>query len=352
MATSLGFYTRMFTELDAALSTFVSTKSALIITSIKPAATSMFILYVMLWGWASMRGMITEHVTDGASRAVKIGLIGGLALNAGIYNGHIADILWRSPDALAALMTGGTANDVISVLTGGQGISNVKFLDVVMGKMYDLGDAYWQKANAGTIPSIGLNIVAVLIWAFGVAVTAYGAFLLALSKMALSILLAMGPIFIVFTIFDSTRKFFESWLGQALNYVFLTGMTGACLSLILKILYVYLGAVSGKLEDPSIIQAVPAIAFCIVGVLVMVQLTTIASALGGGVAISTMGGANALYNRAKQAAGGAKDLASGKTLSSMRSERRQRLTNARWAEKNPGVTARVVSAATRKVRQG
>ncbi|MCX2694514.1 type IV secretion system protein [Pseudomonas sp. DCB_CB] len=347
MATTTAFYTRMFAELNIALSTYITEKVSAVILSITPATTSLFTLYVMLWGWASMRGAIQEPITDGINRILKMSLIGALAINAGIYNSYISDLLWRFPDALGSLM----AFKEGPVLSSAP-LSNVQFLDVTMGKMFDLGNAYWQKANAGTIPSIGLNIVAILIWAFGVVVTAYGAFLLALSKIALALLLAVGPFFIVLSIFDATKKFVEAWIGQAFNYIVLTGLVSGCLALMLKILYAYLGAVAGKLEDPSIVQALPAVAFCLVGVLVMVQLPSIASSLGGGVAISTMGAANALYKNAKQAAGGAKDLASGKTLSDMRGQRRQKMANERWAKNNPGVTARVVGAATRKVRQG
>jgi type IV secretion system protein VirB6 len=42
----------------------------------------------------------------------------------------------------------------------------------------------------------------------------YTIFLLALSRIALSVLLALGPLFFVLLLFESTRHYFMSWLGN------------------------------------------------------------------------------------------------------------------------------------------
>ena len=50
-------------------------------------------------------------------------------------------------------------------------------------------------------------------------------FLLALSKIALCILLALGPLFIAFLFFETTKRFFEAWIAQMANYAFVTILT-------------------------------------------------------------------------------------------------------------------------------
>src|SRR6202041_2423981 len=42
----------------------------------------------------------------------------------------------------------------------------------------------------------------------------YTIFLLALSRIALSVLLALGPLFVVLLLFKSTRRFCEAWTAQ------------------------------------------------------------------------------------------------------------------------------------------
>jgi type IV secretion system protein VirB6 len=294
MAADFHFYQRAFSELNNALSGYVSDVASNIIGAITPVATTLLTIYVVLWGWTMLRGMIQEPIIDGTSRMIRLSVISGIALSLGRYNGFIADFLWQTPDALASYMVSGAS---------GGGGGNVQFLDGLMSQMYDLGNAFWNRANAtgGLIPDVGMLATALLIWAAGLVATAYAAFLLMLSKAALAILLGIGPVFVLLLIFDGTKRFFESWMGQALNYVALVILSAAAIKLILAILQKYLvdASGSGLLADPSPSQALPAIGMCLIGALVMMQLPSIAAALGGGTAISTLGAVAWSYRRAK-----------------------------------------------------
>ena len=285
------FYEDTFTQLNNVLVSYVGDVAGNVINAISGVAYSMLMIYMMLWGWLMLRGMISEPITDGVTRVVRLAVIVGIGLNLGRYSTYVSTFLWTTPEAMANIVANGYSNSS----------SNVQYLDGLMSKLYDLGDAYWQKAGAegGMIPDLGLLSIAILIWAVAVFATAYGAFLLALSKMALAILLAIGPIFILLLIFDGTKRFFEAWLGQALNYVFLVILTAGTVKLIMTIIAQYLNVASGAvISDPTIDQALPAVVLCVISALVMMQLPSIASALGGGVAISTLGAAGWTYGKA------------------------------------------------------
>ncbi len=290
-ASDFHFYSRMFTELSTALSTYVNDTATNIIGAITPVATTLVSIYVMLWGWSMMRGVISEPIMDGAGRIVRLALIVGMALQLGLYNGFLADMLWNSPDALA------------SYVGGGNGTSNAAYLDTLMSRMYDFGDAYYQKAQANStlgIPDLGLLFMAYALWVAGVIATGYGAFLLALAKMGLAVALGVGPLFILLTIFEPTKRFFDAWIGQALNYVFLVMLSAATIKLIMVILEKYLTDASGTvLADPALDQALPAIVFSIIGALALVQMPAMASALGGGVALGTLGAVGWAYGKTK-----------------------------------------------------
>ncbi|AAF85580.1 type IV secretion system protein [Xylella fastidiosa] len=290
VASNFHFYSRMFTELSNALNTYVNDTAANIIGAITPVATTLLTIYVILWGWSMMRGVISEPITDGVGRIVRLAVICGIALKIGYYNGFISDFLWNAPDEMA------------NYLGGRDGESNAAFLDTLMSKMYDFGDTYYQKAQANTtlgVPNLGFLFMGYGIWAAGILATGYGAFLLALAKMGLAITLGIGPIFVLLIMFEPTKRFFDAWLGQTLNYVFLVMLTAAAIKLIMTILEKYLTSAMGVDVDPSLDKALPAIVFSIIGALVMVQMPSKASALGGGVAISTLGAVAFAYGKAK-----------------------------------------------------
>lgn len=292
-ASSFSFYSKLFSDLSDALSSYVGDTASSVIGAITPVATTLLMIYVMLWGWSMMRGVISEPITDGVGRIVRLAVIIGIALNLGRYSDFLSTWLWNAPDALA------------SYIGGGSGTSNASYLDSLMSKMYDFGDAFYQKsmANKNTfgIPDIGLLIMAWAIWAVGVIATGYGAFLLALSKMGLAIALGVGPIFVLLTIFEPTKRFFDAWMGQTLNYVFLVMLSAAAIKLIMAILETYLTAAgrAGVLADPSLNQALPAIVFSLIGALVLVQMPAMASALGGGVALGTLGAVSWAYGKTR-----------------------------------------------------
>lgn len=291
-ATEFHFYTRMFSELSSALNDYVNGTASTIIAAIRPVAATMMALYVVLWGWSMMRGVISEPITDGVGRIIRLAIIGGIALQLGYYNGVLSNMLWNSPDALANLISGGSE------------ATNSNYLDTLLSQMYNLGGAYYQKSQANSsaigIPDLGLLSMAFAFWFAGIVATGYAAFLLALSKIALAVLLGVGPIFVLLTIFEPTKRFFDAWIGQALNYVFLVMLSAATVKLMMAILKQYLNDASGQiLADPGLDQAIPAVAFSLVTALVLVQLPSIASALGGGVAIGTLGAVTWSYGRAK-----------------------------------------------------
>jgi type IV secretion system protein VirB6 len=281
------FYERIFTTLDASLLNYVTNTATSIIGAIRPVAITLLAIYVCLWGWAMLRGMISEPVVDGAFRVARVTIILAVALEIGRYNEYVGDFLMNSPTAIA------------NVVAGAPGTPHANFLDRLMSDIYMVGEAFWQKgAAAGVmVPDLGLMLVAILIWVAGVAATGYGAFLLCLAKLCLAVIVAVGPIFVLLTLFDATKRFFDVWLGQALTFVFTVMLTAAVIKLILTIIQQYLMTSASIIADPSINQAIPLVVICLISALVLMQVQNIAGALGGGVAVGTMGAVGWAYGK-------------------------------------------------------
>lgn len=329
MAT-ITFYTVLMNNLDTTATDFISTSTAAVATSISSAAYSLVTLYVVLWGWATIRGSISEPIGDGIARLVKIMVILAASLNMLYYNGWIVNFLYNTPDALA------------SVITGTPAATSTSFLDTFMGQMFDMSDSYKSLAQSGDsfVPDLTLLVMSWAIALSGLLLTLFGAFLTMLAKVGLAITLALGPIAILTTLFESTKRFFDAWLGQAINFILLIVLVGAGLHLINTIIGTWIttnaGAIAGS---PNFIDALQPIAYSIIGFLTLMQLPSIASALGGGAAISTLGAMNwaagKLASGASSSSKSAWGEVSGKNRSNRQGARRLRAFNADWAQKNP-----------------
>ncbi|NCU67972.1 conjugal transfer protein (plasmid) [Acidovorax sp. 210-6] len=337
------FYTSLMDQVTSPLQNYINSTAAAIIGAIAPVATTLLMIYTMFWGWSMIRGVITEPVTDGIHRIVKLTVVCAIALSLGYYSQFLVDWLWQSPDRMAAIIAGGQVND------------KIHFLDVIFGMLWHYSDLWREAADKNThmgIPDISLTIMSWVICIAAILLTGYAAFLFVLSKIALAVMLAIGPMFVLSTMFESTKRFFDSWIGQVLSFGFVVILTSAILKLTGAFLENSLktSVNNAQAAGPGFSDAVMIIAICVVIILLLFQVSSIASALGGGTAVNTMGAVGWAFNKIKGASQAGYRLASGRLLSDWRSRRRQAATNARWAQNNPSMAARGARAVANRFK--
>lgn len=268
-------YSDVLTYVSGVSQTYITGSTVAVANAIAPAASALLGLYVILWGVASLRGMIQEPIGDAAVRILKIALIFGLAIQLGHYNEIIVDVFFNGPEQLARMLTG--AKDNASAVAG---------LDQILEAGYTIGKAFWDKGGVVS-GDTGMYFVALAIWGISVAVTAYAAFMIVLAKIALSIVLSLGPIFIISLLFQPTASFFNAWIQQLSNYGLLMILTVAANVFILTL---FQRAATGAAAISSLGQIDTLFPFLITGVislLVVAQLPSIAAGLAGGLGLSS-----------------------------------------------------------------
>ena len=157
----------------------------------------------------------------GVKRIVLLAIIFGVALRLWLYNTLIVDTVFNAPAQLAAAVIG--AYDSVSIIdqilnTGGDAAS----LLIEKGGVFD-GDFSYYLAGFFVHLAVGLTAI-------------YTIFLLALSRIALSVLLALGPLFVALLLFETTKRFFEAWVAQLANYAFITVLTVLVAALMMTLL--------------------------------------------------------------------------------------------------------------------
>jgi len=137
----------------------------------------------------------------------------------------------------------------------------------------------------------GLYLYASAVWLGSLALTGYAAMLIVLAKIAVAILLSLGPLFILLLIFANSRSLFEGWLRTLLNYAIIPIFVYALLALLLTISEIPLSDLeantSGSTPTLTFISTFLFSAF--VSVILLMQVMNIAASITGGLSLSTMG---------------------------------------------------------------
>jgi type IV secretion system protein VirB6 len=117
----------------------------------------------------------------------------------------------------------------------------------------------------------------------------YSMFLIALSSIAATVLLAIGPLFIVMLLFDGTRRYFEAWIGQLANYALITILTVLVAALLLHVVQSYAAQTAARGAALLTVDALDMVLMSTLVFLLMRQIMPIAAGLAGGVALASFG---------------------------------------------------------------
>jgi len=197
----VGIATSLETGVDTLLNNYVTTKSAAVSAAIAPVALTGVTVYVILMGFAIMRGEAHDSLHTFLWRSFKIAFVAGVALSAGEFQNSVIGFVQGIQDGLTQALSGAP--------TLGALIDNVEQPYIA------LQAALWDQATPSFgLPSFSLIFAAVLvaIAQFVLFIIAFGMYLLA--KIALALVLAVGPAFILCAMFPATQRFAEIQEGS------------------------------------------------------------------------------------------------------------------------------------------
>src|SRR6202140_5167715 len=289
---SMGFFAEFNSWLNALLAGYIGDNTARIAAAMEPVVVTLAVIYVMVWGYLQLTGQIEEAFLAGLKKIITLAVVLGCALHLWLYNTLIVDTFFNGPSELAAVIIG--AFDPVTIIdqiifAGGDAAN----LLLQKGGLLNGNFAYYL-AGMGVYLIVGLTAI-------------YTIFLLALSRIALSVLLALGPLFITLLLFESTKRFFEAWIAQLANYAFITILTVLVAALMMTLISTAAQQAASTGGGIQIAQAVRVCMAAGLTFLVMRQVMPMAAGLASGVALSTFGVVSAAlawgFGRAVRTAG-------------------------------------------------
>jgi type IV secretion system protein VirB6 len=199
-------------QLDAILGTYVLGVVSALIVGITPIALSALTLWVALYGWAVLRNEVSETVPTFMWKVFKIGLVLAFALQAGFYMANVS----ATANALAIGVSS-------TFLPAGVDPTTITSPYALLDKFND--DASKQVVDImkeASMFRLDLFLAAAIFSLGSVVFLCIALFVVTLSKLFLTFVIAIGPLFILCLAWRPTARFFDSWLSMVLNAVVLT----------------------------------------------------------------------------------------------------------------------------------
>ena len=223
-----------------------------------PALTILLTLYVTFLGFSLITGRARIGVNSLTPRMVTLGLVLTFVTSWVAYNGVVWNLAIGAPNLIAGILRGtqGSATEVFA-----------QKIDVVFAAVSEAAGPQQADSDPATTFSpegvMWLGAILLLLGTVGVMVTA---------RIALAVLLALGPIFVVMALFSGTRGLFVGWLkGVVLLAIApLFAVLGGTLMLELAV-----PVISSLAETPGEIDARAAMAFFLIGAVHVALMTMV-----------------------------------------------------------------------------
>lgn len=239
----MDFFQSFEQGMDAELSRYLSNTAASLCAVIAPVVAAGVVIYIMLIGYAIIRGDASDSLHSAMWKSVKWALVAAVALSAGGFNAYIVGGLNGIESGLFQATTG--------AVNGGQ------LLDKALTEYINLFNQLLQNVQTngmGVFPNIAvcfailLLAIASLVF-FGLAVCVF-----MLAKVAEVLVIALGPAFIATLIFPPIQRFADAWLSAALNTIIIKVLAGIILTISCIMLAGMVHAVSGAFDTTAVVM--------------------------------------------------------------------------------------------------
>lgn len=264
-------FSSAYTYFSGQLDTFLDARYSSVVDAVRGPLTAALVIYIAIYGYAILRGVVSEPFQDFIYRMAKICLI-FVAATTVAYKDWITNPLFHAaPSAVTQAVSGKDYTSMGDVF------------DRLEAKAKVVSQKCRDEAAATSVVDVGYKLELYLL-AFAVdlaseiaAVIGFGISMMAV--VALAVVIALGPIFIALSLFEWGRRFFNGWLGQAVNYIVLLAVITTMAALITDLADTALSGVD--LQSPEYLAGFY-ITYYLLGAFFFFQAPSLASGIAGG----------------------------------------------------------------------
>ncbi|MCI2811015.1 type IV secretion system protein [Eoetvoesiella caeni] len=268
----------VMTQTENVLNDAVNGPMQTLFEALMPVIVVGLTLQFVVYAFALMHGQSNMTVTEFFRKAILVAIISMIFGVGGLYQNDIAKAMVALPDDVTelAIGTGNVAHEVDKLQSETSETSNT---------MLGAGGG---DSMLGFLPSTQEVLVSILATLVRINAAVLGSIIMVIivvCKVGMALIVAAGPIFIAATLFEPTKPLFNSWISQALNFVFLALLAGLIFGLLLQINIQLIRMIAGQINagDQDIMSLFGAQTLVgIASLVIMVMIPGLAAGLSNG----------------------------------------------------------------------
>lgn len=246
----------IYSNFERALGGFYEGAAAGISGYVIPIAWVLLGICMLIWCYLIIEGKVAMPITDWLLKFVGFMVV--LYIMGNGYLSWVAQPIFNLPSELTTAMSS-SASSSSDLL----GQVNEKVVDLVSA-MFTAGTRLVKDLAIG--PAIALFVMGALVIVAAYSLLAVALFAIIFSKLGLSMVLAVGPFFVLALVLPQTRNYFYSWLNTALYFVFYHVFTALFIFLFIGIINSYVGKLNTQLGSTGSGNSVVAMVMNLVGI--------------------------------------------------------------------------------------
>lgn len=189
------------------------------IGELRPFAIAGITLYFVLMGFAMAHGSVRGSVDSLLWRVFKIAVICTIALNMNNYQGYVIEGIRAIEGAMVQVFLKSESNLGIDLKDDQPTAKIGKLIDSKVEFIERIARHFYKKATEPDIPDFPLLLAGMISSLCQIIVVSASLIPFLVAKVTLTILLSVGPFFILLAIWPATQRFSEAWLSACLTAV-------------------------------------------------------------------------------------------------------------------------------------
>ena len=280
MISAKTFFSDTLNTVDAVIGNYVSIAYTHFVQANAGVITLLFTVYIIFLGYRFLNHDQQISISYVTRHVIVMLCVYGMLMSWHLYNLFVYNIFTNEPGHIAEIMVSSAQSTQVDAT-----IADV--LDQMYESVINATAGFFGEVSFSA-SGVAFLFYGILVFVIGSLMCVFALLLFIYAKMMMAVSLALGPLFMTFILWEPTKGMFAAWLKKLITIALIPVITSGILALMLSVIHVTLPNLNQPVEEMQFYGIVPFLGLSLATTLILSQVFRIASALAGGITLTSL----------------------------------------------------------------